>query len=266
MMERGSRTRTVRAASRRPTPTLPAQLEMAPITNAPARAPARGGFRVGAGRKRAPGTRPRVPHRRRPRHYGANPVHVTLRARGGLPSLRAQALHEMLRKALLRQRLPRRRYAHSFHVVEFSIQDNHIHLVVEAVGRQPHAHDMLRSGVSGLVISLAKRLNHLLRRRGKVWGDRWHGRELASPREVRNALVYVFRNVAKHGARMFGDDLLDPFSSAPRFTRWTRALHWPFSNGAGPWPEARPRTWLLDTGWHLRHGLIDPREARRTGI
>jgi putative transposase len=241
------------------------QLEMAAIVDAPARTPTRGGARKGAGRKPTPGRRPSVPHRTRPRHHGANPVHVTLRATRGLPSLRHQVVHEMLRKALHAQRDPRRRYARSFQVAEFSIQENHIHLVVEAVGRQPHAHDMLRSGVSGLAISFAKRLNRLLSRKGKVWAERWHGRELPSPREVRNALVYVFRNVAKHGARIIGDDALDPLSSAPRFTRWTRVLRWPFPNGDGPWPDARPRTWLLGTGWHLRHGLLDPREARRRG-
>jgi REP element-mobilizing transposase RayT len=228
--------------------TVPVQLEMAALVNAPARKPGRGGRRAGAGRKRTPGKRPSVPHRTRPRHYGANPVHVTLRARAGLPSFRAQVVHEMLRSALHRQRCPDRRYARSFQVVEFSIQENHLHLVVEAIGRQPHAHAALRAGVSGLAISFAKRLNRLLHRKGKVWGDRWHGRELASPREVRNALVYVFRNAAKHGARMFGHDVLDPLSSAPRFTRWTRPLHWPFPNGDGPWPDARPRTWLLGTG------------------
>jgi hypothetical protein len=75
----------------------------------------------------------------------------------------------------------------------------------------------------------------------------------------------VFRNLAKHGARMVGQDLVDPLSSAPRFTHFTRAIAWPFPNGHGPWPDAPPRTWLLGTGWHLRHGLIDPRETRRSG-
>jgi putative transposase len=242
---------------------VPVQLEMAAIVNAPVRKPGRGGARKGAGRRRAPGKRPSVPHRTRFRHHGPNPVHVTLRARAGLPSLRHERVHDMLRRALLRQ--GDRRYASSFHVVEFSIQDNHLHLIVEAVGPRGLAHDMLRSGVSGLVISFAKRLNRMLGRKGKVWGDRWHGRELASPREVRNALVYVFRNVAKHGARMVGDDLADPSSSAPRFTRFTRPLTWPFPNGHGPWPDTSPRTWLLGTGWHLRHGLLDPRELRRPG-
>ena len=248
-----------RSVTRRSRPASARQLEMAAIVNAPARRPGRGGSRKGAGRKRTSGKRPSVPHRTRARHYGANPVHVTLRARAGLPSFRTQLVHQILRKALHRQR--DRRYAPSFHVVEFSIQENHTHLVVEAVGRQPLAHDMLRSGVSGLVISIAKRLNRLLRCKGKVWGDRWHGRELSSPREVRNALVYVFKNLAHHGASMKGEDIVDPLSSAPRFTRWSRALQWPFSDD-DPWPDARPRTWLLGTGWHLRHGLIDPVEVR----
>ncbi|MDB4933211.1 MAG: hypothetical protein JWP87_183 [Labilithrix sp.] len=241
---------------------MPVQLEMLPIVNAPVRRPGRGGARKGAGRKLAPGKRPSVPHRVRPLHEGAHPVHVTLRARPGLPSLRSERIHEMLRRVLQRQR--DRRYTHSFHVVEFTIQDNHLHLIVEAVGKEG-AHDSLRSGVSGLVISFAKRLNAILGRKGKVWGDRWHGRELGSPREVRNALVYVFRNLAKHGTRMFGDDNIDRFSSATRFTKWTRSLVWPFRDGEGPWPEASPRTWLLRTGWHVHHGLIDPREARRMG-
>jgi REP element-mobilizing transposase RayT len=235
---------------------------MAPIVNAPMRRPGRGGAREGAGRKLAPGKRPSVPHRVRTLHRGAHPVHVTLRARAGLPSLRRQTVHEMLRKVLRRQR--DRRYARAFQVVEFTIQDNHLHLIVEAVGKDS-AHDTLRSGVSGLVISFAKRLNRMLGRKGKVWGDRWHGRELASPRAVRNALVYVFRNLAKHGTRMLGDDNIDHLSSATRFTKWTRPLVWPFRDGEGPWPEAPPKTWLLGTGWHVHHGLIDPREARRMG-
>jgi REP element-mobilizing transposase RayT len=235
---------------------------MAPIVNAPLRRAGRGGKRVGAGRKLAPGKRPSVPHRVRPLHEGAHPVHVTLRARRGLPSLRSQAVHEMLRQVLVRQQ--DRRYNRSFHVVEFTIQEDHLHLIVEAVGKHG-AHDALRAGVSGLKISFAKLLNGMLGRKGKVWGDRWHGRELGSPREVRNALVYVFRNLAKHGTRMFGDDSIDRLSSATRFKRWTRPLVWLFEDGKGPWPDASPRTWLLGTGWHRFHGSIDPRETRRMG-
>jgi len=236
------------------------QLEIAAVVQHVARRQ-RGGRRVGAGRKAAKGRRPAVAHRTRVVHKARHPVHVTLRLGRGLPSLRSQLIHAMLRGVLFGQR--RRRYAQAFQVVEFSIQDNHLHLIVEASG--PEAHDALRAGVSGLVIAFAKRLNTMLHRRGKVWGDRWHGRELASPREVRNTLVYVFRNVAHHGTRMIGDGALDQLSSAPRFKGWSQPLD--SSNfDDRPWPDTPPRTWLLGTGWSTRGGgPIHPWEATKMG-
>ena len=194
---------------------------------------------------------------------------VTLRARPGLPSLRSERVNAMLREVLRRQRY--RRYARSFQVVEFTIQDDHLHFIVEATGvvatGMKDAHDSLRAGVSGLVISFAKQLNKLLsRRRGKVWGDRFHSRELASPNEVRNALVYVFRNLARHGTYLHGDGNVDQLSSAPRFTGWRRPV-FTLHDDAAAWPEARPRTWLLNRGWwsRTRLGPLDPNEARRRG-
>jgi putative transposase len=238
---------------------VPVQLEIAAVVQHDGTPAKRGGRRIGAGRKADSARRTNVPHRTRVRHQSSRPVHVTLRARGGLPSLRSERIHGMLNSVLVDQR--RRRYASTFQVVEFTIQDDHLHLIVEARG--PEAHRELRAGVSGLVIAFAKRLNMMLQRRGKVWGDRWHGRELGSPREVRNALVYVFRNIAKHGTRMVGQDLVDPLSSAPRFTGWTAPLSWLLDDGHR-WPNAPPRTWLLESGWITRGGgRIDPREARQ---
>jgi hypothetical protein len=245
------------------------QLELAPVASFPLKRRGRGGKRAGAGRKRAPGVRPSVPHRARARHYGANPLLVTLRARAGLPSLRTQRVNAMLRGVLHRQR--HRRYARAFQVVELSIQGDHLHLIVEATGivetGMQDAPEALRSGVSGLAISFAKQLNKLLGRpRGKVWGDRFHSRELASPTEVRNALVYVFRNHARHGAYLFGDGNVDQLSSAPRFTRWTRPVLNLYDDTPS-WPPSRPRTWLLGIGWwtRTRQGPLDPNEARRRG-
>jgi REP element-mobilizing transposase RayT len=246
-------------AARRRKPKLAEQLALAGVSNEVVRRSAHGGRRANAGRKRAAGKRASLPHRPRPRHTGRHPVHVTLRARAGLPSLRSQVVTRELHRILARQ--GRRAYAARFHVVEFSIQTNHLHLIVEAVGAEG-AHDALRAGVSGLVIAFAKRLNRMLHRKGKVWADRWHGRELPTPREVRNALVYVFRNVARHGARMLGDGVVDPFSSATTFGGWTRRVSRVLPTE--PWQHPRPRTWLLGEGWRL-HGLLDPLEARRRG-
>jgi REP-associated tyrosine transposase len=135
-------------------------------------------------------------------------------------------------------------------VCEFSVQTDHLHLIVEADGSRA-----FRAGVRGLVVRLAKAVNRALRRHGTVWGDRYHVRLLRTPREVRNALVYVLNNWRKH---LHGVGGLDPRSSAAWFTGWKI---WPPQPAiASSMPS--PRTWLARVGWRVR-GPIDPREAPR---
>ncbi len=184
----------------------------------------------------------------RPWHDAAHPAHVTLRARAGLPSLRAARVFPAVRAAI---RLAQRT---SFRICHFSVQGNHVHLLVEAAHREA-----LIRGVQGLAIRLAKAINSVLARRGSVWADRYHRRDLATPREVRNALVYVLQNIRKH-QRAFGG--LDPCSSARWFDGW-RDIRCFSTPGTGC-PVAMPRTWLLDEGWR-RRGLLGTEEAPRSG-
>jgi hypothetical protein len=100
------------------------------------------------------------------------------------------------------------------------------------------------------MVRIARRVNHLLHRRGRFWADRWHGRDLAGPRQVRNALVYVLQNHRKHSRSA----ALDPLSSAASFDGFASALPAAF-RGIGPPCAAAARTWLLKTGWRKR-GLI----------
>jgi len=83
-----------------------------------------------------------------------------------------------------------------FRILQFSVQRDHVHIIVEAIDKRA-----LSSGVRGLAIRIARYVNDLLGRRGTFWADRWHGRALRSPREVRNALVYVLANFRKHVPR-----------------------------------------------------------------
>lgn len=239
----------IKMAARRPI-----QLEMKAIVDSPARPVARtwGGRRPGAGRPRKhPRQRAFIEHVARPPHKKRHPVHITVRARKGLPSFRHQLVHRMVQAILEAQ--PERRYGGDFQVVHYSVQSNHLHLIVEATDKRK-----VRSGVSGLVIAFAKRLNKLLARlTGKVWADRYHRRDLTTPSEVRNALVYLLQNFRKHGTSTRGP-VVDHFSSARLFAGWTLpvdALPTP-----ARFPPRRPRTWLLGTGWTL-HGPLSPREA-----
>jgi REP element-mobilizing transposase RayT len=239
------------------------QLEMQAIVDAPAKKPTWGGARAGAGRKPMPGGPRHVGHRPRAKHAKSRPVHITLRARKGLPSFRHQLVHQMMLRVLARQWKPRRKYTGDFQVVHFSIQSNHLHVMVEATDKAS-----LRSGVSGLVIAFAKRLAALLGTpRGvlyKVWSERYHSRELGSPREVRNALAYVFQNFKKHGAITHGDGIVDRYSSAPSFAYWhvppRLVVPMEESRDPPPWQPAPSRTWLLATGWHDYHGPLNTNE------
>ena len=197
----------------------------------------RGGARRGAGRKPRALHLRRTPHRARPAHRKAHPVHITLRA--GIRSLRTQRVARTVLAAL------RDSNRDWFRVAHYSVQDSHLHLIVESEDSQ-----LLSSGVRGLMVRIARRVNDLLRRRGRFWADRFHSRELESPRQVRNVLVYVLQNHRKHSQSA----ALDPLSSAGSFDGFASALPAAFRS-IGPPCTAAAATWLLKSGWRLR-GLI----------
>jgi REP element-mobilizing transposase RayT len=143
-----------------------------------------------------------VPHDPRPWHEAAHPVHVTLRAGREAGHLRLAKVFPALRDALRAASMPR------FRVVHFSVQSNHVHLIIEAETRQA-----LIRGVQGLAMRLARTINRCRARRGPACADRYHARALTTPREVRNALLYVLNNFKKHDTRARGIDLC---SSGPR--------------------------------------------------
>jgi len=203
-----------------------------------------GGRREGAGRK-PKGERPGVSHRARPRLSSRFPVHVTLRLRRGLPSLRRRAEHRAVVAAFAAgcQR-------GGFRLVQYSVQANHLHLIAEASGRSA-----LARGLQGLAVRIARGLNGLWGRAGSVFADRYHEHVLKTPREVWNALRYVLCNARKHGGWV-SRVRPDPCSSSAWFDGWrdAPALLAP-GPGAEPGPVARARTWLLRKGWR-RHGLL----------
>jgi hypothetical protein len=143
-------------------------------------------------------------------------------------------------------------------VIHFSVQWDHVHLVVEASDKRA-----LSSGIRSVAIRIARYVNELVRRKGRLWADRWHGRELSSPREVRTALAYVLLNFRKHSRERLGPGV-DAFSSARAFDGWRgfsvgddlpRAGP-PFHRALAPWVfVSTAKTWLLTKGWR-RHGLV----------
>lgn len=207
-----------------------------------------GGRRRGAGRK-PNGERAEASHAARPKLSGREPVLVTLKVKREGWNLRARramtlvlpALEAVLEKVGLR-------------IVHFSVQHDHIHLIVEAQSAQA-----LSRGIAGLCIRIARRLNKLMGKAGKVFAERFHQRVLSSPRQVRNAIRYVLLNARKHGVAPSDPRWLDPCSSARAFDGWTIEIA-PLAPGATSPPTSAPTTWLLRVGWRRAGPLIDPSE------
>ena len=199
-----------------------------------------GGRREGAGRKPSPDSG--MPHLSRERFASRHPCHVTFRVRDDVPSLRAVRFVREFERSLrqIRSRPGCR-------VVHYSIQGNHVHMLVEAAGP-----DALGCGMKSVGARLARAVNRVFRRRGPVLSDRYHFRALKTPREVRNALAYVLLNARRHAGRRAGKlGAVDPASSGRWFEGWRRSI--------GPARDAPAvagaHTWLLRKGWR-RHGRI----------
>jgi len=108
-------------------------------------------------------------------------------------------------------------------VIHYSVQGNHVHFLVEAEGNRE-----LSRGMQGLNVRMAIALNRLMRRRGKVFADRYHAVVLKTPTQTKRALHYVVHNRQHHAPGRYAPDWRDPFASAEA-------------------PLVAPRTWLLSS-------------------
>ncbi|MFN2548577.1 MAG: transposase [Myxococcales bacterium] len=153
-------------------------------------------------------------------------VHLVWRTRDDVRSLRGRKLFRQIRESF-------RRCCEKpgFRLVHFAVLGNHVHLIAEADDLEA-----LSRGMQGLGVSMAKRINFTSARSGAVFEDRFYGRYLPTPTEVRNAVTYVLRNEEGHARR----EGLPPPADPQAFT------------SLGPHPPGRPltvppQTWLLRT-------------------
>ena len=193
-----------------------------------------GGKRKGAGRKPA-GARAGVPHQHRPALSPRHPAHVTMRVLPHVWNLRSRRAFRAIELAFASCK-----ERDGFRLVHFSVQGNHLHLIVEARDAE-----RLSRGMQGLATWIARRLNQMIGRSGKVFADRFHAHALRTPLEVARAVAYVLGNFVVHARRRGAASekpalrAADPYSSA---------------GCDRPGLTAPPRTWLLRVGWR-RSGI-----------
>ena len=219
-----------------------------------------GGRRARAGRK--PGPNPRVRHERREKFPSRHPCHVTLKVRRGVPSLRSARL-----LAELQASFAKACERGEFRLVHYSVQNDHVHMIVEAKSREA-----LGRGMKSIGARFARAVNRVFGRTGRVLADVYHLVVLRTPRQVRNALAYVLlngrRHAAKRGKNRPAPPRVDPGSSGSWFWGWRRGSK--LEPRPGPSPGgARPHlapTGRLAAAWPVGPprgpGPLAPRGSR----
>jgi putative transposase len=207
-----------------------------------------------------------LPHVAREAHHPDHPVHVTMRRRTVGPSFRSQRVCGAIIRVIANSR------RNGVRVIEYSIQDNHLHLMVEGRDNADLANQMRT-----LFSRIAFAVNAVARRSGKLFRDRHHRHELTRPSEVRNALVYILFNDRKHRAQTQtsapgpGTPTLDPCSSAWWFHAWAPSDQPPkdLLRKRDEAPTCEPETWLARVGWQrggrAKDGRLRFSEAPRAG-
>jgi putative transposase len=182
------------------------------------------GQRGEAADPRRPGlTGPGVPHLERQGFASRKAVHVTQRVRPSAGYLRRHGPSQVVLKAFADAA-----ERGGMRIAHYSIQGNHLHLIVEA-----ESATALSRGMQGLSVRIARRLNRHLGRQGPVFADRYHSHLLTSRRALANAVRYVIGNYRHHAREYVPTGFRDPLATRP------------------DQPLAPPRLWLLSTGWRL---------------
>ncbi|MGE0548682.1 MAG: transposase [Kofleriaceae bacterium] len=211
-----------------------------------------GGARVGAGRKKLARNHD-APHRTRPELSSRYPVHVVLRVRRGVGQLRRGKMYQAIRRVLQRY-LGRA----DFRVVHLSIQNNHVHFLIESANKRA-----LSRGMQSLAINCARALKLDTRHAGKVFEYRYHATQIRTARQARNALAYVLNNWRRHREDLTSPRAMnasvDPYSSGISFTGWSGRPRFALPDGYDPLPVSLPKTALLSSEWewHGRIGLFE---------
>lgn len=162
----------------------------------------RGGPRLGAGRPRKFDA---IHHDPRPVLTRLMPLHVDLTFLDHVWNLRTQRCFAIIAAALATVR-----EAHGLRVVGFSVQANHLHLLVEAMKKEE-----LTRAIQALKIRIAKGLKRRMGRKGPVFDERYFVRVLRTPTEVRRAQDHIWFNTAKHAAeygKRLPADHVDPYT------------------------------------------------------
>jgi REP element-mobilizing transposase RayT len=140
-----------------------------------------------------------IRHRERPKLTSLSSLHLTIKINRIKADLKNKSILKVLKRAICNSRKK------GLRVVHFSLEYDHIHLLIES----PH-NSALGRGMQSLGVTLARGINLFKKSVGGVYKHRYHFRKINSSRELKRVMNYIFKNGLKHGT---AKHLVNPYHS-----------------------------------------------------
>jgi REP element-mobilizing transposase RayT len=175
-------------------------------------------------------------------------VHVTVKLRIGIPNLRQKHVIEALERCFSKAK-----DRFEFELNAYTVMSNHFHFLVYV-----RSNEALRRGMQGLNIRIARTINRLFNREGKVFADRFHARVVRGWNAIKKALRYVVQNARKHQVAIPAGQW-DRYSSGHyRHASSTKAKPLPILHASGSFLITCATMQLLPSEFPSPHNSADP--------
>jgi REP element-mobilizing transposase RayT len=129
-----------------------------------------------------------IRHRERPKLTRLSSLHLTVKINRIKADLKNKSTLKVLKRAICNARKK------GLRVVHFSLEYDHIHLLIESPNNST-----LGRGMQSLGVTMARGINLFKKSEGGVYKHRYHFRKISSSRELKRVMHYIFNNGVKHG-------------------------------------------------------------------
>ncbi|MDD4973652.1 MAG: transposase [Bacteriovorax sp.] len=126
-------------------------------------------------------------HTSRPHLSKACSLHLTVKIKKIKAELKNKSVLSILKRAILNAR------KQGLKVIHYSLEYDHVHLLIEADNNH-----ILSKGMQSFGVTISKAINRMRKLKGGVYKHRYHFRKISSPRQLKNVLNYIFNNGIKH--------------------------------------------------------------------
>ena len=142
---------------------------------------------------------PSLRHRKRAEIKRPSSMHLTIKVEKKKAGIKNKVILKVLKRAILKGR------SSGLRIIHFTLEYDHVHLLVESDCKVKLGRGMMRLGVT-----LAKGINKYKSEKGRVYKQRYHQRFIQSGRDLKNVMNYIFKNGLKHKTAA---SIINPFNS-----------------------------------------------------